>query len=210
MSQIKILLVDDHNIIINGLRSLLEDVDDIIVVSHATNGHKALEIVKSVTVDVVLMDIDMPGMNGIEATKIMKEQYPHIKILILTVHHENSFIRNLMLAGADGYLLKNLSKDDLINAIKKIYNGHKYFSSDITMSLLNSNPEKQDKPIQFTLREMDVLMLLIDGLTNKEIGKTLFISHKTVDKHRTSLMKKAGVNNIAGLVKFAIKNGYTD
>lgn len=208
MRQIKILLVDDHQIIIDGIKSLLDNVENVKVAGEANNGLEAINALKVLTVDIVLMDIDMPKMNGIDATKYIKEKFKDTKVIILSVHCEQAMIKNLVKIGTDGYLLKNSSKEELLDAIYKVANGEKYFSSEVTLSLLN--PEKNESKsfkhtIDFTNRELDVLKLLVDGYTNKQVGEKLFISHRTVDTHRTNIMKKVGVNNVAGLISFAIK-----
>ncbi len=208
MRQIKILLVDDHQIIIDGIKSLLDNVENVKVAGEANNGLEAINALKVLTVDIVLMDIDMPKMNGIDATKYIKEKFKDTKVIILSVHCEQAMIKNLVEIGTDGYLLKNSSKEELLDAIYKVANDEKYFSSEVTLSLLN--PEKNESKsfkhtIDFTNRELDVLKLLVDGYTNKQVGEKLFISHRTVDTHRTNIMKKVGVNNVAGLISFAIK-----
>ncbi len=206
-------MVDDHQIILDGVRSLLKGVNNIQVIGDALNGEEALHTLQVLTADLVLMDIDMPILNGIDATMRIKEEFPHTKVLILTVHNESSLIRNLISIGADGYLLKNSCKEELLDAIYKVQSGEKYFSSEVTLSLMqedNSRDELLKSDIEFTKRELDVLRLLADGCTNKEIGEKLFISHRTVDTHRTNIMKKVGVNNVAGLISFAIKNNLVE
>ena len=213
MEKIRILLVDDHQIILDGVRSLLKGVNNIQVIGDALNGEEALNTLQVLTADLVLMDLDMPKLNGIDATMRIKEEFPHTKVLILTVHNESSLIRNLISIGADGYLLKNSCKEELLDAIYKVQSGEKYFSSEVTLSLMqedNSREELLKSDIEFTKRELDVLRLLADGCTNKEIGEKLFISHRTVDTHRTNIMKKVGVNNVAGLISFAIKNNLVE
>lgn len=211
MKKIKVLLVDDHQIIIDGIKSLLQSTDSIQVVATANDGSEALDTLKLLTVDVVLMDIDMPRLNGIEATRQINDKYNDVKIIMLTMHNESAMIKNLIEIGAHGYLLKNSSKEELLNAIYKVANGENYFSSEVTLSLLNKEKSKTaDIQIDFTQRELEIIKLLADGLTNKEIGSKLFISHRTVDTHRTNIMKKVGVNNVAGLISFAIKNGLVD
>lgn len=157
------------------------------------------------------MDIDMPKLTCIEATKLIKAQFSHIKILVLSMHNEKGVIQNVVDAGADGYLLKNTNQNELISAIKKICEGEKFFSSDVTMTLLSKggvSDSNEDKEIveSLTEREIEILKLISEGLSNKEIGDQLFISHRTVDTHRTNLMKKLNVHNIAGLIRFALKN----
>ncbi len=211
MNQIKVLLADDHQIIIDGLKSLLQNTGDIVMAGEANNGREALRLLNILKVDVVLMDIDMPMMNGIEALKELKRTLPGIKVIILSMHQEAGMIKSLMAIGADGYILKSTSRDELIGAIRKVAGGQSYFSSEVTISLLNTpqnNLSSSKQPVEMlTDREEEILKLIAEGFSNKEIGTKLFISHRTVDTHRTNLMKKLNANNIAGLISYAIKNG---
>jgi len=208
MKELNILLVDDHQIIIDGLLLLINSVEGMKVIGDANNGKEAIELLKVLDADVVLMDIDMPVMNGIDATKAIKDQAGKTKVIILSMHCESGMVKELIEIGADGYLLKNASKEELIQAITKVADGKQYFATDVTLSLLNNDkPQLQSNlEIELTKRETEILKLIADGFSNKEIGEQLFISHRTVDTHRTNLMKKLEVNNIAGLISFAIKN----
>jgi DNA-binding NarL/FixJ family response regulator len=211
IKEIRILIADDHQIVSDGLKNILKDIEGLRVVASASNGEEAVEICKTLTIDIVLMDIDMPKLTGIEATKLIKAQFNHIKILVLSMHNEKGVIQNAVDAGADGYLLKNTNQNELINAIKKICEGEKFFSSDVTMTLLSKggvSDSNEDKELveSLTEREIEILKLISEGLSNKEIGDKLFISHRTVDTHRTNLMKKLNVHNIEDLIRFALKN----
>ncbi len=211
MNRIKVLLVDDHQIIIDGLKSLLKNSDEIFVACEANNGREALRILDLLELDVVLMDIDMPVMNGIDTLKEIRKQGSDVKVIILSMHNEAGMIKSMMNIGANGYLLKSSSQDELINAIRKVAGGHQYFSTEVTLSLLNKNQNSfQDSNPQIELltdRETEIIQLIAEGFSNKEIGNKLFISHRTVDTHRTNIMKKLNVSNIAGLISYAIKNG---
>jgi DNA-binding NarL/FixJ family response regulator len=208
MNEIRLLLVDDHHVITDGLKSLLNNQPGIRVSATASNGKEALEVVKVLDIDLVLMDIDMPVMNGLDATKLIKKIKNPPRVIILSMHSEKGMVEELIAFGVDGYLLKNTGKDELINAIKTVMTGNKYFDSDVTLSLLNKSTtdSKAKKDHNLTEREIEILKLIAEGYTNKEIGEKLFISHRTVDTHRTNLMRKLGTNNIAGLIGFAIKN----
>ena len=209
MKDLNILLVDDHQIIIDGLRLLVNSVEGMTVIGDANNGKEAIELLKVLDADVVLMDIDMPAMNGLDATKLIKAKAGNTKVIILSMHCESGMVKELIEIGVDGYLLKNASKEELIQAITKVAEGQQYFATDVTLSLLDKNkPHIQSNlEIELTKRETEILKLIADGFSNKEIGEQLYISHRTVDTHRTNLMKKLEVNNIAGLISFAIKNG---
>jgi len=214
MKEVSILIVDDHQIIIDGIKSLLHDQDEFRVAGEACNGKEAIEFLKLFPVNIVLLDIDMPVMNGIEATKKIKAEFDDIRVIILTMHNESGLINSLVASGADGYILKNSDQHELILAIQKVANGQQYFSSDVTMTLLNKtaaqlNRFQPDKhKAKLTAREIEILKLIADGNSNKEIGEKLFISHRTVDTHRTNLMKKLEVSNIAGLIRYAIQQGF--
>ena len=206
MNRIKVLLVDDHQIIIDGLKSLLKNSDEIIVVAEANNGREALRILDILEIDVVLMDIDMPVLNGIDTLKEIGKQSFGVKVIILSMHNEAGMIKSLMSIGANGYLLKSCAQEELIGAIRKVASGQSYFSTEVTLSLLNTAQSNQ--PIELlTERETEIIKLIAEGYSNKEIGSKLFISHRTVDTHRTNLMKKLDVGNIAGLISYAIRNG---
>lgn len=210
MNEIKVAIADDHEMIIEGLKSLIKDVSELNILFSASDGLELLERIKVLTPDVVLLDIDMPKMDGIEATSIIKREYPTIKIIALTVHKELGIISKLKELDIDGYLLKNTTKDELLTAIKSVNSGNKYYSIQITDVLFNAINEQSSTSNQIseklTDRELEILKLIAAGYSNTEIGKKLFISHRTVDTHRTNLMKKIKVNNIAGLIKFAFEN----
>lgn len=213
MKEIRVLIADDHQIVSDGLKNIVNDAPGLHFSGSANNGKEAIEMLKMLTIDVVLMDIDMPVMGGIEATKIIKKDFPKTKVLVLSMHNEKSIIQTVVEAGADGYLLKNSNQKELVEAINKVHEGIRFFSSDVTMTLLNknqlSNSGELNKELlnQLTDRELEILKLIAEGFSNKEVGDKLFISHRTVDTHRTNIMKKIDVQNIAGLIRFALKNG---
>ncbi|MCF8275253.1 MAG: response regulator transcription factor [Flavobacteriales bacterium] len=210
MSNIRLILVDDHRIVLDGLKSLLDDIEGFDCVATADNGQKALELLKVFDVDVVLMDVDMPVMNGMEATRRIKKEYPKVKVISLTQHSERGMVQQLLDCGSDGYLLKNIAQDELTAAIRKVFEGQNVFSSEVTMSLAGKTVEKNlnGVEVELTEREVEILQLISEGLSSKQIGEKLFISPRTVDTHRTNLMNKLDIHNIAGLIRFALKNGY--
>ena len=207
MSRINVLSTDDHQIIIDGLKSLLKNQDEISVAAEACNGREAIRILELISIDVLLMDIDMPVMNGIDALKEIRKNHPKVKVIILSMHNEAGMIKSLIDLGANGYLLKSCTQEELVDAIKKVALGQSYFSSDVTLALLKPAAKQGQQNEILTEREIEILKLIAAGFSNKEIGDQLFISHRTVDTHRTNLMKKLDVSNIAGLISYAIRNG---
>ncbi len=215
MDTIKVILVDDHQIIRDGIRALLSYTEGIEVVGECNTGLEAVEAAKREDSDVILMDINMPKLNGIDATKQIIKESPDTKILVLTVHDELAYISKMLQAGAKGYVLKTANKNELITAIKSIDKGEKYFSPEVTETMLSrfidshqSETDAQEK--ELTIREIEVLVLIASELTNAEIGEKLFISTRTVDAHRRSLLSKLGARNTAGLVAYAIKNKFVE
>ena len=211
-----ILVVDDHQLVLDGLVAMVKDMEHFEIIGSARNGKEGIQISEALNPDIVLMDIDMPIMNGLEATRRIKQSHEELKVIILTMHNEASLIKKVMDIGADGYLLKNSDREEFHAALCSVSKGKSYFSAEVTESLLNPNRKGKSSfeidpdTIQLsklTEREIDVLKLIAEGYSNKEIGDELFISHRTVDTHRTNLMRKLEVHNIAGLIKFAIKNG---
>lgn len=212
MANVKIAVVDDHEIVRDGIRILLEDEPGFEIIFEAQTGKEAIEKCETHDVDLVIMDITMPVMDGIQATKIIKEKRPELKVLALTMLSEDQHIRKMIKAGASGYILKSSGKEELITAIKSIMSGKHYFSDEATQSILQElvNPEvpKPTPPdnVELTDRELEVLQLIVNEYTNQEIADELFISVRTVDAHRRNLLQKTGAKNTAGLVKYAIEN----
>ncbi|TNF29571.1 MAG: response regulator transcription factor [Bacteroidetes bacterium] len=211
MKEIRILLVDDHRIVLDGIKALLDDLDGFDCVATADNGQKALDLLRIFAVDVVLMDIDMPVMNGMEATRAIKKDFPHVKVISLTQHSERGMVRQLLECGSDGYLLKNIDQQELADAIRKVMAGERVFSAEVEAGLEGKAVEKgaNGLEVELTEREIEILTLIAEGLSSKQIGEKLFISPRTVDTHRTNLMNKLDIHNIAGLIRFALKNGYS-
>jgi DNA-binding NarL/FixJ family response regulator len=174
-----------------------------------------LEVLESKSCDIILMDINMPEMDGVEATKQVKAKYPSIKILMLTMFSNREYIEKLLRAGADGYLLKNTGKEELQEAIDNIINGESYFSKEVTERIMEGLQkkkiaEKNTYIVELTEREIEVLKLIVQEFTTAEIAEKLFISPHTVETHRKNLISKLNVRNIAGLVKYAMQNGLVD
>jgi DNA-binding NarL/FixJ family response regulator len=210
MPEIRIVIVDDHAILRDGIRSLLERQVDIQVVAEASNGREALERVHEYQPDVVLMDITMPEMNGLEATQSIKSEFPGIKVLILTQHDNQEYVSPLLQAGASGYVLKRSGGRELVAAIRQVVEEGAYLEGSITSQLLqeySSSSNGQQPPQHITAREKDVLKYLITGMSNKEIAYLLGISPKTVSVHRSNLMTKFNVRSSIELLRYVEENG---
>lgn len=213
MGNIKIFVVDDHEIFRQGMVVLFDTSSIAEVVNTASNGAEFLMKIEKKRPDVVLMDIRMPMMDGIETTKLAVEKYPDIKIIALSMFGEEEYLESMLNAGAKGFLVKNTGMDELERAVSTVHQGRSYFSTElltILMELLR-NPKKEDSKkdnTQFSKREFEVLQLICEGYTNQEIAEKLFISQRTVDGHRANIIAKAGVKNTAHLVTYAIKNAY--
>ncbi len=212
---IKILIADDHPLIAEGIKSTFENQPDFKVLAVVNNGEEALHFITNNSIDIALLDIDMPIMDGIECAKIITSKFKEVKIAMLSMHQEASIIKNLVRIGVKGYMLKTIPSDELLMAIQKIYNGDAYFNADVTKALLSnqaSNSFSQNSKISplletLTPREKEITKAISQGLTNKQVGEKLFISPRTVDSHRTNIMKKLEVHNVASLIRFAFQNG---
>jgi len=205
---IRLLLVDDHPLVLDGISSRLQVEDGIEVVGQASNGKEALEVADKVNPHVVLMDVTMPVMGGLEATRLFKRQMPGVRVLILTMHDAQEYILKLMQSGASGYVLKNVSSEELIKAIETVHQGNTYFSAGASQSLFrgNENPKLKIDGL-LTKREETVLKLIAEGDSNKEIANSLNISVRTVETHRQNVKSKLDIHTAAGLTKYAIEIG---
>ena len=210
----RIILADDHKIIRDGLRSLLEQEEDIEVVAQAKTGHETIELVAKFVPNVVIMDIAMPDMNGIEATRHIINSFENVKIIALSMHSDRKFVIEMLKAGASGYLLKNCAFEELANAIRTVTAGKTYLSPSITDVVVDNyvRGSGDNEPSVFsvlTRREREVLQLLAESKTTKQVAIILHISPKTVETHRLKIMKKLDLNNVAALTKYAIREGLT-
>ncbi len=210
----RLIIADDHQLVAEGLKSIIESVDENKVIAMAANGKELLKQLEVIDTDLVLLDIDMPVMNGIEAMQQIRKSHPDVKVIVLSMHEEKSLVKKFTDMGAMGFLIKNTDQDELLLAIKRVIGGGKYFSSSLTMNMIGGSVASSSTVFydahkaSLTEREIEILKLIAEGFSNKEIGDKLFISHRTVDTHRTNLMKKLEVNNIAGLIRYAIKSGF--
>ncbi len=207
---IKILIADDHQLFREGLKTLLSNSEEIEVISQAENGRDAIDKAKIQNPDIIIMDIGMPIISGIEATGILRKEMPEVKVIALSMHSEKHFIKGMLDAGAYGYLFKNCAFDELISSIKSVYNGKKYLSHKITEVLIDEyigKPSIEGKDSGLSDREIEILKLIAEGLSSRDIADKLFVSVKTVGTHKKNILDKLNLNSTADLVKYAIKKG---
>lgn len=207
---IRVMIVDDHNLVREGLKAVFEQGDDIEVVGEAGSGEEAIQLVDRLTPDVILMDISMPGMNGIQATRQIRETHPEARIVILTMLDQEGYVYEAIKAGATGYMLKSTSSDELVTAIRAVHDGKALLHPDATAQLLKefvSLAENKAKDYGLSNREMEVLQLLSEGNTNKEIAKALWISEQTVKTHVAHIFDKLGTSDRTETVAHALRNG---
>ncbi len=209
---INVIIADDHEIVIDGLASILNKEDDINVVGKAMNGNDVIKLLRNCRVDVAVLDIEMPGKTGVELSLYIKKNYPDVKILILTMYKTQEFVSQIISAGANGYILKNKGSEELVKAIRAVKEGHSYIGQEITEVLIEAMKTKNKKDkipeVKFTKREKEVLPLIVEGRTAREIAEMLYIGRATVETHRKNLIEKAGAANVRELIRLAIKNGW--
>jgi DNA-binding NarL/FixJ family response regulator len=198
---IKVLVVDDHPVVAEGLKQLLVSVSGMDCCGVALCGNDCKEILKTCLPDVILLDINLPDISGIDLCKYISEQYPSVKIIVITSFKEYFYVQKMIQNGAFGYLLKNALAEEIIEGIKTVYSGKRYYSDDIEEVL---NRRKDNNEIYLTPRETDLLKLIVDGYTNKEIAEKLFLGVETVNSYRKNLLVKLGVKNTAAMVKLAV------
>lgn len=208
---IKVLLADDHQIVLDGLRLMLDKEANINVVGMVNNGAEVLNFLRSNSVDIAIVDLKMPKMNGIEVIEHIVKEYPNIYTLVLSMHNEQAFIKKLIEVGVNGYILKNKGQEELVEAINDIAEGKPYFGKEVTQKLIEQIKSDAQKKVDdhppLTRREKEVLKLIADGHTTPQISELLFIAHSTVETHRRNLIDKLGVDNSTkGLIKWALQN----
>ncbi len=201
---IRLLLTDDHVIVRDGIKTLLKNEEDIQVIAEASNGQEALNVLKSQPIDVVLMDINMPKLNGIQATQAILDLYPSTIMLILSMHDDREYVSSAIESGARGYVLKSASAEEMFNAIKAVSGGGIYYSSAIAEQLSKKSGNSADS---LTEREQAILDMLARGLNNKQSAATLGISSRTVETHRRNIKKKLGLSSTPALIRYAIDSG---
>lgn len=209
-SKIRILIADDHTLLRNGICALLEDQQDMVIVGEANDGREAVHLAGQLKPHVVLMDIAMPLLNGLEATRQIKREHPEISVLVLTMYDHEEYFRQMLEVGASGYIIKRAAATELVTAIRAVYNGEAVLSPAITRLVLEDylnhdiHSEKDD-PGALSSREREVLQLIAEGKTSREIAELLHLSVKTVQSHRTSLMQKLDLHDRGDLIKYAIQ-----
>ena len=214
---INVLLADDHTMFVDGIDSILKTESDIKVVGKVYNGPEVVEFVKANKVDLILLDVNLPGMNGIEVCKALKEFDNDTKILAISMFNEESFVTEILNNGAEGYILKNTGREELLLALRTVVSGKSYFSDDVTQTIMKglmkqrrASKQREGFFPKISRREKEVLRLIIQEHTTQEIANKLFISLKTVESHRSSLLNKVNARNTAGLVRIAIENKLLD
>ncbi len=212
--EIRVLICDDHKIMREGLRNLLKDKANIVVVGEAENGRDALSLVTKLKPDIVIMDVAMPGLNGMEATKMILREYQETRVIALSMHSGKQFVTGMFRAGASGYLLKDCAFDELMDAIKAVNSKHTYLSREISDVLVrefvsNIDGATEEPGEVLSTREKEVLQLISEGNSTKLIAEKLFISVKTVETHRQKVMQKLNIFTIPELTKYAIRMGFT-
>jgi two-component system, NarL family, response regulator NreC len=214
MNKIRVLLADDHAIVRDGVRLILNAQSDMEVVGEASNGDEALDLARTLKPDLVLMDIGMPGVNGLEATKLLKQTQPPLHILILTMHDDEDYFFRILAAGASGYVLKGAGSDELLSAIRAVMQGGVYLYPTMAKKLvgdfLKPHENATDDKDPLTPREREVLKLIAAGRTNREIAEVLVLSLNTVQTHRLHIMEKLNMHNRTELIKYAIRRGLID
>ncbi|HTS32303.1 MAG TPA: response regulator transcription factor [Bryobacteraceae bacterium] len=211
MKRIRILLADDHAVVRQGFKMILSAQNDMEIVGEAGNGREAVEQAEELRPDIVVMDVAMPELNGIEATRRLATSIPHTRVIALSMHKDSVYVREILRAGARGYLLKDSGAGDLVSAIRAVASGEGYLSPAVSNAVLDDYRRHVTNPIDLlTSREREVLQMLAEGKTNKEIAGVLNLSVYTVDAHRGRIMEKLNVHSINELVRFAVRNGLID
>ena len=214
---IRILVADDHTMFVDGIESILADEPKITCIEQCFDGPEVLEKLKTADIDIVLLDVNLPSMSGIDVCKEISEKFPKVKVLAISMFNEESYVSEILNNGAKGYILKNTGREELIKAIKTVYDGNTYFSKAVTETimkgLMNSRKSSSRQGMyipKISKREKEVLKLIVEEYTTQEIADKLYISLKTVESHRSSLLGKLNARNSAGLVRVAIENQLLD
>jgi two-component system nitrate/nitrite response regulator NarL len=212
IKKIKVLLADDHPVVRKGIRSMLTSVESLEVVDEAVNGEEAVAKVRQLSPDLVLMDIDMPVMGGLQATNVIRKEFPATRVVILSMNTNKTIVLQIIQSGAQGYVLKDAPPADLLRAIESVSHGEPFFSPDINQMVLNQYLAESGAPVSptassLTERELEVLGMIAEGRSNKEMADKMGVGVRTVETHRERMMAKLKIHSVAGLTKFAIANG---
>ncbi len=204
--RVKVVLVDDHRIVLDGLVSLLESDPDFVILAALQSGEDVLEFFKKDQPDILVTDYSLPGISGLELTRMVKRDYPDVKVVALSMHDEAHLVKGILKEGVDGYLLKNIQQFELKNALKQIMLGMPYVSPEITKLLMQDLNRSDGNADLLTDRERDILRLIAKEFSNKQIAEELFISERTVETHRKNIFRKTNTTSLVGLIKFAFAN----
>jgi DNA-binding NarL/FixJ family response regulator len=211
METVRVILAEDHTLVRAGLCALVRGLEGVEVVAEAGDGHQALEMVGSHWPDLVLMDVAMPGLNGLEATVRIAKEYPHVKVIILSMHANEEYVLQSLRAGAVGYLLKDSGTAELELAIRAVLRGETFLSPAVSKHVIEQYVQRQEDPQSpfqiLTPRQREILQLIAEGLSTKDIARKLDLSIKTIDTHRTQLMDRLDIHEVAGLVRYAVRTG---
>ena len=213
MKKIEIIIMDDHEVVRDGIRTVLGQADDIVIVAEAENGEEAIRLVEEYKPHILLADITMPGMSGIDTAEIISRDFPKTKVIIFSMHEDEEYISKAIENKASGYLSKNAEKEEMVQAIHTVAQGGQYFSSDVSQTMLSSyvsnainDKDSTAQKTHLTNREAEILKMVSAGLRSKEIADKLFISTRTVETHRNNIMQKLDVKNTAELIRFSLEN----
>lgn len=198
-----IFIVDDHQMVIDGLKLIIDTIEGFEIVGESTSAPHALDVLATANADILLTDVSMPEMSGIELTRLVKKKYPHIKIIALSMFSESQVVAEMIDAGISGYILKNTGKQELIEALNKVASGQNYFGQDITLQLMKSFKRNQDETSRLTDREIEIIRMIEQDFGNKQIADMLFISERTVETHRKNILRKTNTQTVVGLLKYA-------
>jgi len=207
---IKILIADDHRIFRQGLVSLLETEQKLKIIGEAKNGYEILDILKQKIPDIILLDIEMPDMNGLEAVRNIRKDYPNVKIIVLTMHKKSSYVKQMMKSGISGYLLKDAGKEELLKAMEAAMSERTYYSQEIMLHVMNGLSGSEKKDSDLSDREIEIIRLIARQMTTREIAVELTLSVHTVETHRKNILLKLGLRNSPGLVRYALQKGLID
>lgn len=197
-----IFIVDDHQMLVDGVKLMIEGNADFFVVGGSTKSVEVLDAIENLKVDILITDVDMPGMSGVELTRAVKNKYPHVKILALSMFGDSAIVVEMIDAGISGYILKNAGKKELVEALNKIVDGQNYFAQDITLQLTKSYKRNQEE-IKLTDREIEIIRMIEQELSTRDIADQLFISERTVETHRKNILSKTNTHSVVGLLKYA-------